>query len=119
MNGKVDEIMYDDFTVLDLNGNLKPGITLTNFTKTLYNPAGTEVSGAIPVTIVELGNGDYRASYTPNIKGLWKLSVFHSTYFPTGKSKDHQIYTNDIDSVGSETDKIKYILGLSQENFKL
>ena len=65
MNGKINVIMKDDFTVLDLNGVRKPAIPLVQFTKTLYNPLGTEVSGTIPVTIVELANGDYRASYTP------------------------------------------------------
>jgi len=119
MNGKINVIMRDDFTVLDLSGIRKPAIPLIDFTKTLYNPSGTQVSGTIPVTIVELANGDYRASYTPNAVGLWKLTIFHATYFPTGKENSHQIYTNDIDSVGLETDKIKFILGLSQENFRL
>lgn len=97
MNGKVNVVMVEDFPVLDLNGVRKPAIPLTEFTATLYNPSGVEVSGTIPVTIVELANGDYRASYTPTIKGLWTLTVFHATYFSAGKTNSHQIYDSDID----------------------
>lgn len=99
MFGKINVVMKDDFTVLDLNGQRKAGITLTEFTKGLYNPSGTEVSGSIPVTITDLGNGNYRASYTPNVSGLWKLIVFHSTYFSQGKENSHQIYDGDMDDV--------------------
>jgi hypothetical protein len=103
--------MYDDFFVLDPTTSARvPGITSTGFTRSLHNPSNTEVSGSIAVSIAELGNGDYRLSYTPDTKGLWKVSVFHAIYFSAGKTNNHQIYNVDIDSIytdlGTVNDKV-------------
>ena len=99
MFGVINQIMYDDFTVLNSSGVRVSGIGTGAFTKTLYNPSGSEVSGSITVSITELGGGDYRLSYTPNVKGLWKVNIFHAIYFPAGKTNSYQIYNVDIDSV--------------------
>ena len=99
MNGIINTAIVDDFTVLDLSGVRKAGITLTDFTKKLYNPSGTEVSGTVAVTITELELGNYRASFTPNVIGIWKLVVTHATYFPQGKENDYKIYNEDFDSL--------------------
>ena len=108
INGKINVAMVDDFTVLDLSENRKSGITLTEFTKELYNPSGTEVSGSITITITELGNGNYRASFTPNAIGIWKLNVFHPTYFPKGQEGTYKIYTEDVDSSTLVTQKFSF-----------
>lgn len=98
MLGKIDEIMWDDFVVLDYNNERKEGITLTEFTKKLYNPAGDEVSGVIDVDVIDLGNGNYRVEYIPDTKGIWTVEVYHAEYFPEGKIATHQIYVDDIDT---------------------
>jgi hypothetical protein len=108
INGKINVAMVDDFTVLDLSENRKSGITLTEFTKELYNPSGTEVSGSITITITELGNGNYRASFTPNAIGIWKLNIFHPTYFPKGQEGTYKIYTEDVDSSTLVTQKFSF-----------
>jgi len=99
MEGKKNSVMYDDFVVINAVGARVTGLVNGDFTRSLYNPSNTEVSGAITVTITELGGGSYRASYTPNASGLWKLDIFQATYFPEGKTADHQIYDANIDTV--------------------
>lgn len=118
MFGKINTVMIDDFTIVDESGTRYTGVT--GFTFELWNPSNVNVSSTgITVTVTELGTGSYRASYTPNVIGIWKLVIYHATYFPAGKDATHRIYINDIDSIGAETDKIKYVLGLSQENFRI
>ena len=116
MNGKINTEIIDDFTVLDLTGVRKSGITLTDFTKKLYNSTGTEVSGTITVTITELELGNYRASFTPNVIGIWKLVVTHATYFPQGKENDYIIYNEDFDSLDTAISNIPTNPMLATEN---
>jgi len=102
MEGKKNSVMYDDFVVINAVGARVTGLVNGDFTRSLYNPSNTEVSGAITVTITELGGGSYRASYTPTSSGLWKLDIFQATYFPEGKTANHQIYDANIDTVGAK-----------------
>jgi hypothetical protein len=106
-------ITYDDFSVCSDSTSIVEGLIDGDFTKKLYNPDGTEVSSIIPVIITELGNGNYRSSFTPNIKGTWYLVVYHPTYFPWGKSGNIQVWDSDIDKVQED---IKRLLGLAHEN---
>lgn len=123
MNAKIGEIVKEDFTVVDSGNNLVTGLLNANFTKRLYNPSGTEVSGSITVTITELGEGDYRATFTPNVIGTWYIIIIHTTYFPWGKADSVDVKNNDIDSVSNDVDNLSEltmrILGLSQENHYL
>ncbi len=108
MNGIINTAIVDDFTVLDLSGVRKAGITLTDFTKKLYNPSGTEVSGTIAVTITELELGNYRVSFTPNVIGIWKLVIIHDIYFPQGKENDYKIYNEDFDTLMTNDKRVAY-----------
>ena len=103
MIGKISTVMYDDFVVLNSSDVRVSGLSVGNFTGTLYNPSNTESWAIIPggVSITGLGGGSYRISYTPNAVGLWKLDVFNATYFPEGKCANHNIYTNDFDSIAT------------------
>jgi hypothetical protein len=85
-----DEIAYDDFNVIDLAGNKITGLVNGDFTKALYNPSGNDVSGAITVTVAELGDGRYRVNFTPNADGDWILIIFHSLYFPEGQDANYR-----------------------------
>lgn len=111
--GTINEMVYEDFTVVDSTCNLVIGINVNDFTVDLYDPDGLEVSVAIPVTISELGNGNYRSSFTPNKIGTWYLVVYHPLYFPWGKAGTIQVYNYDFNSIGFD---LKKVLGLVHEN---
>lgn len=96
MNVKIDTVVYDEFSVVDSDGNPVTGLTNTDFTKELYNPSGTEVSGTVTVTISELGGGLYRVSFTPNVVGEWALNIFNATYFTGGQSSNYQCVTGVV-----------------------
>lgn len=112
--GRNGELVSDDFSVTDESGNLVSGLSSGVFTSDLFDPAGTEISSTVPVSISELGNGHYRATFTPNSIGLWMLVVYHSSYFPWGKTNNIQVFNNDFDTI---TELLIRTLGLGQENY--
>ena len=94
-----DTITYDGFIVINEDGNPVTGLLDGNFTRKLYDPDKSEVSGTISVTISEIGNGLYNVSFTPNKLGNWVLVVYHSTYFPWGKGDNYEcveFVTNNV-----------------------
>lgn len=106
MEIELDEISKDMFTVIDIYGDLVTGAS--GFTVNLFDPDGNEVSGTTTVTVTELSNGHYMASFIPDAKGTWALSIFHSTYMPSG-----------ITAVYKCTEReawLARLLGLCQEN---
>ena len=121
MQFKVGEIVIENFTVTDENYDLVTGLVDGDFTKKLYSPDGTEKSTTIPVSISELGNGNYRISFTPDVKGNWYLVAYHSTFFPWGKAGNIEVRDNDIDNLSNNINAIAVdltrALGLMQENF--
>ena len=104
---KKDEIAYDDIIVSDSSGNLITGLVDGNFTKYLYDSTGSEVSSSITVSITELGNRAYRASFTPNATGNWMLQVIHSTYFPESKSDNYECVENLNDDIAGAVWDVK------------
>jgi len=112
----IGKIIYEDFSVIDFATNqLVPNIPLNNFTSRLFKNDGI-LCTTIPVTFQELGNGNYRAKYTPNTKGQWLLCVYHPTYFPWGKNNSIFVDENNIDDLYVISTRI---LGLSQENYHI
>ncbi len=110
----IGKIIYEDFTVINTASNqLVSNIPLSQFTHKLFQQNGDE-NVSIVVSFQELGNGNYRASYTPNAKGQWLLCVYHNTYFPWGKNSSILVSEKDIDVVYIISSRI---LGLSQENY--
>lgn len=67
------------------------GITAANLTIALYNPSGTEVSSSVTVTITEIGNGLYKASFTSNANGKWLLEIKHAIWFKAGQRDDLRV----------------------------
>jgi len=101
---KINEVIEDDFALLDPVTNLPvSGVPPAAFIVQLFDPDGNEVHGTVPVTIVELGGGNYRASFTPNKLGVWLLVVIHLTYCPWGQRNDYKVYTQDFDDIGPGT----------------
>lgn len=119
MNIQKDSVAYDEFVVLDESDNPVTGLIDSNFTKTLYDPDDNEVaniSGGIPVTVAEMGDGLYKVSFTPNKLGNWALIINNATYFPYGKGNTYKCVETLIDGIN---EKINRLLGLSQENYRL
>lgn len=112
--GRLGEPVIEDFSVLDNSNNLVSSIPISEFTAHLFDPNNNEVYDSTAATIIELGHGHYRLTFTPNIIGTWYLNVYHSTYFAWGKSGTIQVFSNDFDTVATMLSKI---LGLVQENF--
>ena len=118
-NIKKDTTSHDDFVVMDENDNPVTGLSDVNFTKILFDPDNNEVaniSGGIPVTITEVGDGVYKVSFTPDKLGDWFLIVYNSTYFPWGKGNGYkcvEYLTNNV------VELLRRILGLSQENYRI
>lgn len=102
---RVGQVAREDFSVLDLSGNLLSGIAIGTFTYHLYDPSGA--LSAVTVSFVELGNGHYRASFTPNATGEWYLIVYHATYFPAGKSGTIKAYDEDIDTAHALVESVQ------------
>ena len=114
--GTIGFKVYENFSVIGETGTLASGIDTNEFSVDIFNPVCEEVSNSVGVSISELGNGHYRAEFTPNQVGMWYMVVYHDQYFPWGKSDDIQVYTSDIGRIASELSKV---LGLTQENYYL
>lgn len=114
--GKIGESISDGFSVTDSTNVLVPGIDSTAFTYHLFDPDNIEVGSSIGVNIIELGYGHYRSSFAPNKTGVWILVIYHSTYFPWGKTGSFEIYTSDFNTIAAN---LARALGLMQENYYL
>ncbi len=113
--GKIGQSVSEEFTVYDNNTmNVIDNLDSTSIITYLYNPINNEVSNDINMGFYNLGNGDYRITYIPNMVGNWFLKITNNVYFPIGKSNVTQVFENDFDSI---TDILIRILGLVQENF--
>lgn len=113
LQGTLNEVVTEHFTVADSNGNLVPGINPATMTIRVYNPSGNEVSGAVGGAVTDLGNGDYKYTFTPNVVGTWYVVVTHPDYFPWGKTDDVQVFDTDLDQIYESIEKT---LGLSRHN---
>jgi len=114
--GAIGFKVFENFSVVNEINALVPGIDVDEFSIDIFNPSGLEVSDSVGVSISELGNGHYRSEFIPDQIGTWYIVVYHSQYFPWGKSDDVQVYTSDISMIASELGRV---LGLTQENFYL
>ncbi len=114
--GRIGVAVTEDFSVTDSANNLVAGIDSTAFVVHIFDSSGSEVSGSVPLSIIPLGFGHYRLSFTPNSTGVWMVVSYHATYFPWGKSGSVQVFTSDFDSI---TTLVTRILGLTQENFSV
>ena len=108
IHGERNVPVDEHFTVSDKNGNLITGIDSTSFTVHVYNPSDVDVTDSVSGFFTELGDGNYKYTFTPNLNGIWYVIVTHSTYFPWGKTDDvkvdegsqTQIYESVIRTLG-------------------
>lgn len=114
VQGVVNKQVEEHFTVSDREGNLVPGIdTTAEITTYVYNPDGLEVSASVEDGFVELGNGNYKYLFTPDVEGTWYVVLTHARYFPWGKTDDIQVFTGDMGDVYASVIKT---LGLVHHN---
>jgi len=111
--GVINQTVHEHFTVSDNNGNLISGIDSSAFTVHVYNPSSVEVTPSVSGAFTELGDGNYKYNFLPNVNGTWYLIVTHPVYFPWGKTDDVQVYDNDISDIYQT---VKRTLGLTHEN---
>lgn len=95
----INEPTYEGFTVTDENYNAVTGLTSASIDVNLFDPSNNEVSSTIPVFIIDIGNGSYNLSFTPNEIGNWYLVIYHPVYFPWGKSNTITVYNESIDTL--------------------
>ena len=114
INGVKNQPVDEHFTVVDANGNLISGLdTTTAFTAYIYDPNGVNVTNSVNPEFTELGDGNYKLTFTPNVNGVWYVNVTHPTYFPWGKNDD--IYVNETD-LTEVYDIVRKTLGLVHHN---
>lgn len=119
LNIENDSEFEDEFTVIDDADTPVTGLTENDFTTVLYNPSGTEVSnisGGVPITISEIGDGIYKLLFTPDELGNWELIMYNATYFPWGKEGHYKSVQGTADTIFEYLQRIK---GLSKENIRL
>lgn len=113
IHGVKDTLVDEHFTVADKHGTLVPGIDSSTFTVYVYNPNDVEVSLSVSGSFTELGNGNYKYIFTPNLNGIWYVNVTHPTYFPWGKSDDIYVDSADLSSI---YEIVRRTLGLVHHN---
>ena len=96
---KKDTLATDEFIVVNSSNSVVTGLSNGDFTRDLYNPSGSEVSGSIVPTITELGNGKYRVTFTPNTEGNWVLTIYNATYFPAGKEANYRCLDYRVEDI--------------------
>jgi len=113
IHGEKNIPVDEHFTVSDRHGNLISGIDSTAFTVYVYDPNNTEVSDSVSGSFTELGNGNYKYTFTPNLNGIWYVVVTHPTYFPWGKTDDVKV---DEASMTQIYEAVMKTLGLVHHN---
>lgn len=113
INGVKDRLANEHFTVSDSDGNLISEIDSSSFIVYVYDSDNLEVANSVNGYFINLGNGSYKYSFTPNKIGVWYVVVTHALYFPWGKSDDVYVDTEDLSGV---YDIVIRTLGLVHHN---
>ena len=113
IHGVKDQNVDEHFTVSDGNGNLISGIDTSSFTVHVYNPSGVDVVSTVGVGFTELGDGNYKYTFTPNVNGVWYVVVTHPIYFPWGKTDDVVVDTAGMTEI---YEVVRRTLGLVHHN---
>jgi YD repeat-containing protein len=114
INGVKDQPVDECFTVTNAQGNLISGLdTTTSFTAYIYDPNGNNITSSVNPFFTELGDGNYKPTFTPNVNGIWYVNVTHPEYFPWGKNDDINVNEADLTDV---YEIVRRTLGLVHHN---
>jgi hypothetical protein len=92
ITGIINEYIIYYFSVINSQSELISSIVVSDFITHIYNPYNIDVTNMVPNSILELGSGNYKLSFIPNIVGSWYLQIIHSIYFPWGKNESINIF---------------------------
>lgn len=95
---KVSTTARVNFTVYDSSDAVVTGLVDGGFTKRLAKDGAND---ATTVTIAEIGNGRYTATFTPASTGNWYLLIFHATYNPRGWDETFDVTTDGVPTVAA------------------
>lgn len=95
---QVNQEQWYTFAVYDGSDAPVTGLVNGNFTKLLYKDGA---ANAQTVTIAEISDGVYTATFTPNATGLWTLLIRHATHNKRGWMEHYDIVTSDLSTVAS------------------
>ena len=65
-------VVTEQITVWGPNGVGVTGLTIANFTNSLWYNG---VVSAVVISFAEVGLGEYKFTWTPNLTGMWKRSI--------------------------------------------
>ncbi len=90
---KINTLIRSEFEVYDFSNNPVLGLVTGDFDRLL------SINGAdsgIAITIAEVGDGRYSATFTPNATGFWNMCLRNSTYNPRGWSEGFDVTTDGV-----------------------
>jgi hypothetical protein len=90
--GIINEYINYYFSVVNSQSELISDIVISDFITHIYNPYDEDATNMVSNSILELGSGNYKLSFIPNIVGSWYLQIIHSIYFPWGKNDSINIF---------------------------
>ena len=100
---KVSTLVRSEFTVYDSSNNPVTGLVNGDFTKRLAKDGAND---ATAVTVAEVANGRYEASFTPASTGFWYLLVSQATHNPRGWDEEFDVTTDGLPAVSDITSAI-------------
>ena len=112
--GIINQPVVEFFSVTDDFGNPILGLDSTSIFTYVYNPSNNEVSDSVDEQLIEVGNGTYKYTFTPDVLGTWYVVLVNSTYFPSGKADQVEVASADFSDISTD---VKKILGLCHENY--
>lgn len=95
---KVSTTARVHFTVYDSSDAVVTGLGDGDFTKRLAKDGSNDTT---TVTIAEIANGRYTATFTPGSTGVWYLLITHATYNLRGWEETFDVSTDGIPTVAA------------------
>jgi hypothetical protein len=111
---QVNTLVRSYITVYNSNDAPVTGLTNVDFTKFL---AFNSANSVIVVTVSEIGNGRYVATFTPNANGAWYLLVQNAANNPRGWDEEFDVNADGpitVDQIMDQPDEIEIGFTLRQ-----
>lgn len=99
---KLSTLVRTYFTVYDAANNPVTGLTDGDFDKLL---AFNGSNSGLPITVSEIGNGRYMATFTPNLTGSYYMLIRNATYNPQGWDEIFDVTVDGVFTINEIFDK--------------
>lgn len=100
---KVSTVVRAYLEVYDASQLPVTSLVNTDFTKLLLKDG---VNDATTITVAEVGNGRYEASFTPPTTGVWHLTIRNATYNKKGWHETFDVLTGGVLSTSDIADAL-------------